>query len=65
MDGLTDRELIDVVGFLHGRRKIYTSFEDLNKDTVVNELNIALALHYENLAEEDYLYWYRRGLQPI
>ena len=65
MDGLTDRELIDVVGFLHGRRKIYTSFEDLNEDNVVNELNIALALHYENLAEEDYLYWYRRGLQPI
>lgn len=63
--GITDEDAINLVGFLHGRRKIFTSFTDLNEENVVDELNKALAFHYQNLFEEDYLYWYRRGLQPI
>lgn len=62
---ITDSEVIKVVDFLHGRRKIFTSYSDLDESNVVNELNMALAFHYRNLNEEDYLYWYRRGLQPI
>ena len=62
---ITDEDAINLVGFLHGRRKIFTSYSDLTEENVVVELNKALAFHYQNLFEEDYLYWYRRGLQPI
>ena len=60
-----DSDVINVVNFLHGRRKIYTSQADLTPKNVVDELNKALSFHYQNLFEEDYLYWYRRGLQPV
>ena len=62
---ITDEIMINPVGFLHGRRKIFTSYPDLTEENVVEELNKALDFHYQNLLEEDYLYWYRRGLQPI
>lgn len=50
---------------LLGRRDIFTSKRDLTADDVVSEINTALAIHMTNMLEEDYLYWYRRGLQPI
>ena len=53
---------------LFGRRTIYTGLETLDglsDEEIVNELNTALDYHNQNLLEEDYLYWYRRGLQPI
>lgn len=50
---------------LNGRRKIFILEENINKDNVVSILNSVLSLHFENLQEEDYLYWYRRGIQPI
>lgn len=50
---------------LFGRKKIFTANEDINKDNVVNEVTLALELHFFNLMQEDYLYWYRRGVQPI
>lgn len=54
-----------VVYTLFGRRDIYSSVADLNEDNIVAEVNSALAIHCENMMEEEYLYWYRRGLQPI
>ncbi|MBR2999728.1 MAG: phage portal protein [Oscillospiraceae bacterium] len=49
---------------LFGRRTIYTSRE-LTRENVISEINEALSVHGLNLAEEDYLYWYRRGRQPV
>ena len=50
---------------LHGRRKIYTMTEEITADNVVSEILYALNFHLMNVAEIDYLYWYRRGVQPI
>ena len=50
---------------LHGRRKIYTMTEELTEDNIISEVLYALTYHLMNVAEIDYLYWYRRGVQPI
>jgi len=50
---------------LFGRLDIYSPFEDLTEENVVEELNSALVYHIKNLLQEEFLYWYRRGLQPI
>ena len=52
-------------GFLFGRRDIYTAVDDLDETNVLDEVNSALVFHLQNVWEEEYLYWYRRGLQPI
>ena len=48
-----------------GRAKIYTSVDVITQDNILAVLNDALAYHCQNIYEEDYLYWYRRGKQPI
>ena len=50
---------------LLGRRKIFTSVSEITPDNVMDVLNSALTEHFRNLSEEEYLYWYRRGMQPI
>ena len=50
---------------LFGRRKIYCSTDIITADNVIAEVNDVLSIHSENIAEMDYLYWYRRGMQPI
>ena len=50
---------------LFGRRTIYASFDDINRDNLIDVLNESLSLHMRNLLEEEYLYWYRRGVQKI
>ena len=50
---------------LWGRLDIYTSTEDITVDNVISELNTALPFHVQNLIQEDFLYWYRRNVQPI
>lgn len=50
---------------LFGRRTIYTSDDKVTKENVVALVNDALKYHIQNLFEEDYLYWYRRGVQPV
>ena len=57
------RELITTD--LFGRRTIFSSVEQLNEDNIIDEVNSALAIHLENLFEEERLYWYRKGVQPI
>lgn len=49
---------------LFGRRKIFTS-NSITEENVVEEVNRALEWHIINMREEEYLYWYRRGVQPI
>ena len=50
---------------LFGRRKIYTTTENITSENVINELNTLLSAHTSNMMEMEYLYWYRRGVQPI
>ena len=50
---------------LWGRLDIYASSDEITADNVVYELNTALPYHVQNLLQEDFLYWYRRNVQPI
>lgn len=50
---------------LFGRRTIYASFDEINEQNVIEAVNNALTFHLKNLQEEEFLYWYRRGLQPV
>lgn len=50
---------------LMGRRRITTNAEEITRDNVMEELNRALEVHGFNAMEEEYLYWYRRGFQPV
>ena len=50
---------------LFGRRDIFTAVEELTEENVIDEVNSALTYHLMNVQEEDYLYWYRRGFQPV
>ena len=48
-----------------GRRDIYTGAEEITRDNVLTEVNAALGVHAWNLEEEELLYWYKRGNQPV
>lgn len=50
---------------LFGRRTIFTSVSDLTPENVISEVNSALVIHLQNMCEEEKLYWFRRGVQPI
>jgi len=50
---------------LFGRLDIYASSDEITAENVVAELNTALPYHVQNLLQEDFLYWYRRNVQPI
>ena len=50
---------------LFGRLDIYASFDEITPDNIIGELNSALVYHVQNLLQENYLYWYRRNVQPI
>lgn len=50
---------------LFGRSQIFCTVDELNEDNIVFEVNSALTIHIKNLMEMEYLYWYRRGIQPI
>ena len=50
---------------LFGRLDIYASSDVITAENVVEELNTALPYHVQNLLQEDFLYWYRRNVQPI
>ena len=50
---------------LWGRLDIYSTYDDITEDNLVSELNSALIYHVKNLLQEEFLYWYTRGVQPI
>lgn len=58
-------ELITADCGLYGRRRIYANNDVITADNVIDEVNHALMPHMANMKEEEYLYWYRRGMQPI
>lgn len=50
---------------LFGRLDIYAATDEITEDNVIAEVNSALTYHIQNLLQEDFLYWYRRNVQPI
>ena len=50
---------------MFGRLDIYSSFDDINEENLIPELNSALVYHIKNMLQEEFLYWYTRGVQPI
>ena len=60
-----DSAAITVPEMLCGRRKILSSVDALTPDNLIATVNDAISWHGVNMYEEEYLYWYRRGLQPI
>ncbi len=50
---------------MYGRLDIYASFDDITEENLVSELNSALVYHVMNMLQEEFLYWYTRGVQPI
>ena len=50
---------------MFGRLDIYSTFEDIDESNLINELNSALVYHIKNMLQEEFLYWYTRGVQPI
>ena len=50
---------------LFGRLDIYATSDVITAENVVEELNTALPYHVQNLLQEDFLYWYRRNVQPF
>ncbi len=63
MASKTKKDLIGVM--LRGRRDIFTSADHVDESNVLTLVNEALSQHFLNVDEEYYLYWYRRGEQPI
>lgn len=51
--------------FLFGRRTIYSDCAVITPENIVSVLSKALVVHMINRAEIEYLYNYRRGVQPI
>ena len=47
------------------RLDIYASYDDINEENLIAEVNEALVYHVRNMLEEEFLYWYTRGVQPI
>lgn len=50
---------------LFGRKQIFSNTYNLTADNIVEEISASLPRHLENQLCIEYLYWYRRGLQPI
>ena len=63
---MTENEQMKVISNdLYGRLDIYATSDEITADNVIEELNSALPYHVQNLLQEDFLYWYRRNVQPI
>lgn len=50
---------------LFGRRKIHVTTDVITEENVVSTLNEILPYHFYNVGQIEFLYWYRRGNQPI
>ena len=64
MDDFTQKNEV-VRTDMFGRLDIYATYDEITPENVKDELNSALIYHVKNLLQEEFLYWYRRGVQPI
>ena len=58
-------EAVTIGNRLYGRLDIFSSVEELTAENIIPEVNTALEYHFMNVMAEEYLYWYRRGIQPV
>jgi len=65
VDEQTTRKSPVITNDMFGRLDIFASFDDITPENIIDELNSALVFHVQNLMQENYLYWYRRNVQPI
>ena len=66
MEDITTTENRSIIrNDLFGRLDIYATFDEITPENVIDEVNSALVYHIQNLLQEDFLYWYRRNVQPI
>lgn len=65
MDEQTVNKSPVITNNMFGRLDIYASFDEITPENIIGELNSALVYHVQNLMQENYLYWYRRNVQPI
>lgn len=63
-DNITDRSSV-ISNDMFGRLDIYSTFDEITEENVKTELNSALVYHIKNMLQEEFLYWYTRGVQPI
>lgn len=61
----TEQTQTSQAGQYIGRRRIYCTTDEITAENVIEVLNTLLPMHTLNSTEEEYLYWYRRGVQPI
>lgn len=59
------KSFVDVCHGVFGRKVIKTTAGEITADNVVKELGKALAVHWQNRTEMDYLYHYVGGDQPV
>lgn len=50
---------------LHGRRVIYSPYDEVDESNIVDALNKTLPVHYMNREEINFLWGYYRGKQPV
>ena len=50
---------------MYGRLDIYSPLEEITEENIITELNSAMVYHVMNMLQEEFLYWYRRGVQSI
>ena len=50
---------------LFGRLRVMVPYNEVDESNIVERVNQCLALQNWNIFQEEYLYWYRRGVQPI
>lgn len=50
---------------LNGRQQIYSPFVEVTEENIIDFLTPVISAFSQNKREMDYLYWYRRGIQPI
>lgn len=48
----------------NGRQQIFLT-EDITEQNILTVLSNVVQAHFKNIEEEEYLYWYRRGKQPV
>ena len=63
-DNITGRSPV-ISNDMFGRLDIYSTFDEITEENVKTELNSALVYHIKNMLQEEFLYWYTRGVQPI
>ena len=50
---------------MFGRLDIYSTYDEITEENILEEVNSAMVYHVQNMLQEEFLYWYTRGVQPI